>query len=349
MRLLQHDDLRSLSHPKACDTAGMSVRAPAEADVVGDLDTLLHRYGLRADRVRRMPRADCEIWRISAGGQDLQWRIYAPDRHDIGAIHTELDWLQAAADDGLHVPRPQVDRDGLRLQRWQPAGQTGARHAVLLPWLPGRLLDRGLTAVRLQQVGRLVGRLHRVAMHLHEAGLVRTQREAVTLDLKRWAAGTRPGSERLAVGHRQVLQAAAHRLLPLLEAPAPRCFIHGDLHPWNLLFQGREAGAIDFTDCGWGDPAMDLASTLQYLKLPLAGNHDHRAVYPALRDALFDGLAQERPLPAGLPQRVDLLITARLFLTLEWMLDDWPDLNHRAWGPGFLRGQEQALREGPQG
>lgn len=323
----------------------MSAHTQADAPIVGDLHTWLRRHGLRADRIRRMPRADCEIHRITAGALDLQCRIYAPQRQDRGAIETELDWLQAAADDGLHVPRPQVDADGLRLVRWQPPDAALPRHAVLLPWLPGRRLDRGLGSAHLQRVGRLIGRLHGVATRLADAGRIQTQRAAVSLDLQDWAAGTRRGSDRLGAPHRRLLQTAARRLLPLLAAPVPRQFIHGDLHPWNLLFHGRAAGAIDFTDCGWGDPAMDLASTLQYLKLPLAGNHDHRAHYPALRDALFDGLASAQALDDSLAQRVDLLITARLFLTLEWMLDDWPHLGHRAWGPGFLRGQQRALRD----
>lgn len=54
-----------------------------------------------------------------------------------------------------------------------------------------------------------------------------------------------------------------------------------------------------------------------------------------------------RPQPEGpiVGDVHSLLITARLFLTLEWMLDDWPHLHHRGWGPGFLRGQQQALRD----
>lgn len=323
----------------------MNARPPHDAPIVGDLAHWLRRYGLRAQRVRRVTDADCEIHRVTVGARDLQCRIYAPERQDRGAIETELDWLQAAAEEGLHVPRPLIDRDGLRIMRWQPPDAAVPRYAVLLPWLPGRQLDRGLNAPRLARVGRLIGRLHGVASRLVEAGQVQTQREAVTLDLHHWAAGTRRGSERLSESHRRVLQAAARRLMPRLAAPTPRSFIHGDLHPWNLLFHGREAGAIDFTDCGWGDPAMDLASTLQYLKWPLAGNHDHRAQYPALRDALFDGLAKHQPVADGLAERVELLITARLFLTLEWMLDDWPHLRHRAWGPGFLRGQQRALRD----
>lgn len=321
----------------------MHARPQPEGPTVGDVHSLLHRFGLRADRVRRMPRADCEIHRITAGTLDLQLRIYAPARHDRGAIETELDWLQQAAADGLHVPRPQADADGLRLMAWQPPGAAQPRHAVLLTWLPGRQLDRGLTPARLTRVGRLIGRLHGVAARLAHAGRIQTQRAAVSLDLQDWATGHRRGSERLPDSHRGLLQAAAARLLPLLAEPAPHRFIHGDLHLWNLLFHGREAGAIDFTDCGWGEPAMDLASTLQYLRWPLAGNHDHRGRYTALHDALFDGLASVQPVADSLPRRVDLLITARLFLTLEWMLDDWPHLHHRAWGPGFLCGQQQAL------
>ena len=83
----------------------------------------------------------------------------------------------------------------------------------------------------------------------------------------------------------------------------------------------------------------------QQADAPILGNHDHGAQYTALHDALFDGWAGEQPLDDHLARRVDLLITARLFLTLEWMLNDWPHLQHRAWGPGFLRGQQRAWRD----
>ena len=281
----------------------MPTRPHPEGPTVGDVHSLLHRFGLRAGRVRRMPRADCEIHRITAGTLDLQLRIYAPARHNRSAIETELDWLQQAADDGLHVPRPQVDADGLRLVAWQPRGAARPRHAVLLTWLSGRQLDRGLTPARLTRVGRLIGRLHGVAARLAHTGRIQTQRAAVSLDLHDWATGNRRGSERLPDSHRGLLQAAAARLLPLLSEPAPRRFIHGDLHLWNLLFHWREAGAIDFTDCGWGEPAMDLASTLQYLKWPLAGNHDHRAHYHAGVDARRLAAPATPGLGPGLPVR----------------------------------------------
>ena len=115
-------------------------------------------------------------------------------------------------------------------------------------------------------------------------------------------------------------------------------FVHSDLHVWNIVFTGQMAGAIDFSDCGWGHHALDLATTLQYLLHPVANNHDHRAQYAQLHDSLLSGYARVRPLPADVSRQIDTFIVARMIATLEWILDDWPPPDHRAWGPGFLSG-----------
>jgi Ser/Thr protein kinase RdoA (MazF antagonist) len=95
---------------------------------------------------------------------------------------------------------------------------------VLLTWLPGRQLDRGLTPARLTRVGRLIGRLHGVAARMVGAGRIQTQRAAMSLDLREWAAGNRRGSERLPDAHRQLLQAVAARASPRWTW-RPRCSI----------------------------------------------------------------------------------------------------------------------------
>ena len=48
--------------------------------------------------------------------------------------------------------------------------------------------------------------------------------------------------------------------------PAPRGFLHDDLHDANLLvYEGRLAAVIDWGDAGWGDPALD------FVHVPAAG------------------------------------------------------------------------------
>lgn len=308
------------------------------------IETVLSRHGVRAAALRCVTRLDCEVWRVrSETSADLALRLYSTSHQDPAAIDTELDLLEALVAAGLHVPVPQRGTEGARLHR-HPDG----RYAVLLTWLGGRQYDCGLNPKRLEAVGRFTGALHRVATALHAAGRVRTERQAAPLDLPAWAAGTRTGMERLTPSHRSLLRDSAARLHDAIEAfgRGPECWglVHGDLHQWNLLFVRGAAGAIDFTDCGMGHHAMDLAAMLQYLRYPLAGNHDHRRHYAALHDALLRGYVGEHTPPPNLTQQVSVLVIARLFLTLAWILDDWPALDHRPWGPGFLRGSQRALR-----
>ncbi|MEP6874295.1 MAG: phosphotransferase [Burkholderiales bacterium] len=315
------------------------------------LSAFLAAYGLTPERVQRVAQLDCDVYRIAtsdASRRDLSLRIYPATKHDLAPIAAEVAWLSALAAEGVHVPRPLPDEQGRLIRPWHADQEATPRHTVLLTWLHGRMHDRGLTPERLRRVGTMTAQLHRSAARLTQAGAIATGRLAHDTDLARWTEAHRPGSPRLPSVLRDLTQAAARRLLGDLAAfpqdSSAFGFIHGDLHPWNILFVRDVAGAIDFSDCGCGHFAMDLAASLQYLKLPLADNFDHRPQYARLHDSLLEGYADVRALPHGVERQIEILIVARLFMTLEWILDDWPAPDHRAWGPGFLLGLEPALR-----
>ena len=315
------------------------------------LSAFLACYGLTPDRVRLVAQLDCDVYRIATSDEprrDLALRIYPATKHELAPIAVEVAWLSALAAEGVHVPRPLADEDGRCIRPWQPDAASPPRHAVLLTWLHGRMHDRGLTPERLRRIGTLTAQLHRSAAHLAQAGAITTTRLAYDANLALWTQGRRPGTAELSGPLLSLTRDAAHRLVADL-ATFPQDssafgFIHGDLHAWNILFTCDVAGAIDFSDCGWGHFAMDLAASLQYLKFPLAGNVDHRAQYARLHDSLLEGYVGVHALPDGIERQIEVCIVARLFMTLEWILDDWPSLDHRAWGPGFLRGIEDALR-----
>jgi len=85
---------------------------------------------------------------------------------------------------------------------------------------------------------------------------------------------------------------------------------------------------------------------LQFLKHPLTpADAHHRTAYPRLRDALLEGYAARHDLPDSLVAQIDPLIAAGLLITLQWIVDDWPRLDHRAWGPWFLSRMGPALDE----
>jgi Ser/Thr protein kinase RdoA (MazF antagonist) len=317
------------------------------------VDSLLAAYGLKAASVRPVAQLDCDVYRITParaaeGDGDYSLRIYPESKSDIAPIEAEVAWLAALADEGVHVPRPVRDCQGKLIQQWRSAPGTTPRHAVLLTWLRGQMFDRGLTPMRLHRVGTMTAHLHRVAAPLTHSGAIATPRLAYATDLAQWAREpkTRPGflSEDQGALAREAAAPLAGELNALPQDAGSFGFVHGDLHLWNILFWRGAAGAIDFSDCGWGHRALDLASTLQYLKYPLADNHDHRAQYGHLQAALLDGYASVQALPANVVQQIDLYLIARLFVTLDWMLDDWPVPDHRAWGPGFLSGSQQVLR-----
>jgi Ser/Thr protein kinase RdoA (MazF antagonist) len=305
---------------------------------------LLAAWGIRSARWRRVAHLGCEVYRVSSHGRGAGWhrdlalRI-VPITGGPAAVETELRWLTTLAEAGMHVPRPVPDRQG----RWFSLEEIpGAppRAVLMLQWLPGRILEAGLREVHLQRMGRFIGRLHASANGPAAHAPITTDRLAYVPDLAGWATNRIAIAHRMPLKLRRAIASAAARLhAELSELPkSPACwgFLHGDLHLWNVLQHGHQAGAIDFSDCGHGHHALDAAAALQYLKHPLPGRPTPAVAYPRLRDALLEGYADVRMLPAGFARQIDLYIAARTIATIEWIFEDWPTPDHRPWGPAFI-------------
>ena len=85
---------------------------------------------------------------------------------------------------------------------------------------------------------------------------------------------------------RRRLRQVWHRATEAGAHPGPSVWIHGDLHPANVLVAGGTlVGVIDFGDLCAGDPATDVAAV--WLLLPRHGVDAFAAAYgpfsPALR------------------------------------------------------------------
>lgn len=321
-----------------------------------DVSAWLAAQGVRLRGLRRVAHLDCSVWRLSTGDAtgELCLRIFPAAHQDAPQIDSELAWLAALHAEGLHVPGPLPDASGRLRRSFQPRAAQPPRHAALLHWLPGRMPGRALRPVHLRRLGELVARMHDAADRLTREGVLRRHtRAAHNADLAAWAEGRHRLDPAFPPGLAAAAQRAAQALLrqgaqdPATEAQ--HGFIHGDLHLWNLLFHQGRAGAIDFSDSGWGSRMQDLASPLQFIRHPLEGHADHRASEGAMRDALLDGYAALRPLPGDVLARIDLQIAARMLNTLQWIVDDWPAIDHRSWGPRFVAELESVLRHAAGG
>ena len=71
----------------------------------------------------------------------------------------------------------------------------------------------------------------------------------------------------------------------------------GDLHLANYLFHRGRAGAIDFSDCGWGHFVHDMAAALVFVQYKTDWSERNSAECASLRDAYVDGYLSARALP----------------------------------------------------
>lgn len=172
----------------------------------------------------------------------------------------------------VRLPRRRVAADLVSdEQRWLPefaqrlplpipvplhAGRPAAGYPwcwSVVPWLPGTpLADEALAAGEGARLGAFIAALHVAApeeapYNPHRSGPLSDRIAAFE---ERWSALREQLDGRLETLWQRGLDAPAWQA---------RTWIHGDLHPLNVLCsKGRLSGVIDFGDLAAGDPAVDL-------------------------------------------------------------------------------------------
>lgn len=133
----------------------------------------------------------------------------------------------------------------------------------VVPWIDGeRALDempaaRGAWA---GQLARVLGALHADAPDDHPINPLRGNPLATRADSVDERMQSLHDARVLDAGSATALHAAWHAGLAAAPWDRPPVWIHGDLHPGNLVTRdGVLAGIIDFGDVTAGDPAYDLA------------------------------------------------------------------------------------------
>lgn len=182
-------------------------------------------------------------------GDDLVARL--PRREAaVPLVENEVRWLpEIASRLTMPVPAPVF------------VGEPGSGYPwrwTLVPWIPGDRVSRAAdleTQSGATDLGAFLRALHQPAPE--EAprnpfrGMPLRERDPVTKD-------------RIGVLPTQLAPAAVLSIwetaLQVPDYDGPPVWIHGDLHPANLLsVDGRLSGVIDFGDLASGDPATDLA------------------------------------------------------------------------------------------
>ncbi len=207
---------------------------------------------------------DNELWRL---GDDLAVRV--PRRAAAAALlETEQRWLPGLAP-RLPLPVPAPVRIG------RPSGRYPWPWSVV-PWLPGDPGDRASVADAADaggRLGRFLAALHRPAPKSAPFNPGRSVPLSGRADMFR---------DRLPIlstdDERRRLRRVWHLATEAGAHPGPPVWIHGDLHPANVLVAGGTlVGVIDFGDLCAGDPATDVAAV--WLLLPRPGVDAFAAAY----------------------------------------------------------------------
>jgi Ser/Thr protein kinase RdoA (MazF antagonist) len=246
-------------------------------------------------------------------GRRLIGKFYRPGRWSEATILDEHRLLQALAEAEIPVAAPVPLGDGATLGRTPDGIFYG-----LFPKVGGRSPD-DLSLVQLEQIGRLLGRIHNVA-----GALSAPHRPALSPQTY--------GHEALAqiLAHpsldgalRQRYEDAARRFLSLAERRwqgVQASLIHADCHRGNLL-HGRDGWFfLDFDDAAFGPPVQDL-----WLLLP-----GRPADCPEEVEALVRGYELFRPFPRQSLGLIEVLRGLRYVRYAGWVARRWDD-------PAFVR------------
>jgi homoserine kinase type II len=228
------------------------------------------------------------------------------DEADLPFFIALLDHLAAS---GNPVPRVLADRDGIQIQR------VAGRPACLIEFMPGLSVAHP-NAAQARAAGTALGRMH---LALREFD----QERPNSLGPSGWHALAEKCGDQLDRIAPWLGSRVAHELAWLdahWPAALPRCVIHADLFPDNVLMLGdRVTGLIDFYFSCTEVRAWDLA----VMHAAWCFTPDGSRFDPALGDALVAGYEAAHPL---LPEERTAFATLargaclRFLLTRAW---DW--------------------------
>lgn len=262
-------------------------------------------------------------------GESYVLHIHRSGTPTVETVRSELEWLAAIRrDTALEVPIPMATRSGSLLTVSEVPGVVAPHICVLLGWLPGKQIRRGLTPEHLERVGELMAQLqNHGAQWERPEGFVRGR---VDYPVKSAQWEDDPLAPHIVARIHDMVaeslsEAEAAKVTSILEgvrAVEEKLgrgadvfgLIHADLHYFNLLFEGGVVRAIDFDDCGFGYVLYDFAVMLN----ELLDWED----YTVLRAGLLAGYRRVRGLTVEHEACIDAFIALRQVQDALWVLEE---------------------------
>jgi Ser/Thr protein kinase RdoA (MazF antagonist) len=279
----------------------------------------LERFALAPDStLELLKHRENTVFRVDEPASGRRWvlRVHRAGYQTRASIRSELAWMDALRDSGLHTPHARAGRDGEGVQTVSVSGVPEPRHCSVLSWIEGEPLDAAHSVEAYALLGELHARLHRHS---------RRWRPAPGFTRQRWDDRGMLGDEplwgrfqdlaALDADQRALLEEARRVVLERLERfgrGGDRFgLIHADFMPDNVLIHRGEAFVIDFDDCGFGWHLYDPATLF-------SASVDDEA-FPTLLEAWTGGYRSVAELPDEHLAELPTFIMARGLVGLGWL------------------------------
>ncbi|MFF2508210.1 aminoglycoside phosphotransferase family protein [Streptomyces sp. NPDC058067] len=216
-------------------------------------DLLREQHPDLADRTVKLGARgwDNQVWRL---GDDLAVRLPWATQSADALLRKEHAWLPLLAPHlPLQIPVP---------QRLGEPSERFPRPWLVTTWVPGEPADRA-PATRAEEaavtLAAFLTALHRPAPD--EAPTGRDRGGPLAETAEPFSDGLASAAELGLIRNPDAVRAVWEDATAAPEWAGPRLWLHGDLHPANILTaNGTFCGVIDFGDLSAGDPACDLAA-----------------------------------------------------------------------------------------
>ncbi len=270
----------------------------------------LARYDLKIDRVRLISSSTNLIYRIVAGKRSYILRLAFPGWRSPDAAAAEAVWLAALTrDTDIPVPRIIPASDGDLVVR------IGARHALLMTYLPGMLLSCRLDERYIRKMGELFAKLHlHAGVWTPPAGFPQERFDRYLSRGEPEALLAENRLSELEPGDAETIREMVERVNAGYASldPADIRVIHCDLWHDNIKLHRGVLTPFDFEDVILGYRLHDIAMAM----LDLAEEVGAEAYYNYLLPAFKAGYRTLLPWPDG---DLELLQMGRLLWKLNWI------------------------------
>lgn len=250
-------------------------------------------------------------------------RLHRPGYHTFEELVSEQTWTAALREAGIDVPVPLPTRSGDGYATAFVGDEQ--RHAGMLEWVPGDTLGGLMDGAAPEFIDDCYARIGEVMAALHaQASAWRVPggftRHAFDAGGLMGVGGETPfwgrfwESHLLAAEDRLLLSRLRDRIGPVLasldRSPESYGMIHADLHPQNVIVNGKRLHVIDFDDAGFGWHAYDFAVCL--------GAHG-RADFARRQSAFLNGYRRVGEPDERMVALIPLFLLIRSLASIGWI------------------------------